>query len=147
MNENISFWLRGEKYNCGDVVMMSDLVDKKTGGNRIAKFNGLNLGDYTFSIIAPNTPFDKTEIVVQDKFLHLCVTGKYITEEEQAAKNVVVFEELKNPKYINGIVEAWAWYIFIMLLAIIFVFPWNLVSWVIASIVFFSWRNKKMHWR
>ena len=125
---------------------MSDAVDKKTGGNRIAKFNGLNLGNYTFSIIAPNTPFDKTEIVVKDKFLHLYVIGKHIAEK-QAVTNVVIAEELRNPKYIDGIVEAWAWYIFIMLLAIIFIFPWNLVSWVIASIVFFSWRNKKMHWR
>lgn len=146
MNENVSFWLRGEKYNCGDVVVMSDAVDKKTGGNRIAKFNGLNLGNYTFSIIAPNTPFDKTEIVVKDKFLHLYVIGKHIVEE-QAVTNVVIAEELRNPKYIDGIVEAWAWYIFIILLAIIFIFPWNLISWVIASIVFFSWRNKKMHWR
>lgn len=146
MNANVSFWLRGEKYNCGDIVMMSEVVDKKTGGNRIAKYNGLNLGNYSFSIIAPNTPFDKTEIIVKDSFKHLFVLGKYNPESLVETTSVVV-EELRDPKHIDGIVEAWAWYIFIMLFAIIFVFPWNIVTWWVATVVFFTWRNRKMHWR
>ena len=46
---------------------------------------------------------------------------------------------------IEGIVSAWMWYVLIMWFALFFQGLENtMVTWVVATLVFFSWRNKKI---
>lgn len=48
-------------------------------------------------------------------------------------------------KYIDGIVSAWIWYIFIMLFALILQGAASVATvWIIATIIFFSWRHNKI---
>lgn len=49
---------------------------------------------------------------------------------------------LKDELNIDGLLIAWVWYIFIMGLAIIF--NGRIGIWILASIVFFNYRNKKL---
>lgn len=49
-------------------------------------------------------------------------------------------------KYVEGIVSAWIWYIAIMFFGLLLQGPINIIlTWLIASIVFFSWRRKKIN--
>lgn len=51
-----------------------------------------------------------------------------------------------NPAYVDGIVEAWVWYILIMIFAV-FVkgIGETLIVWIVATIIFFQWRYKKIN--
>ena len=49
-------------------------------------------------------------------------------------------------EYVNGIVDAWFWYIIIMLCGLFIQGVGNIIIvWIIASTVFFGWRHKKMN--
>lgn len=51
-----------------------------------------------------------------------------------------------NPNYIEGIVSAWIWYILIMIFGLFLKGPiLTITVWTIASIMFFSWRHKKIN--
>lgn len=51
-----------------------------------------------------------------------------------------------DPNYIEGIFSAWIWYILTMVFGFFLKGSINVVStWILASIVFFSWRHKKMN--
>lgn len=48
--------------------------------------------------------------------------------------------------YIEGIASAWIWYILIMIFGLFLKGPINMIgTWILASIIFFSWRHKKMN--
>ena len=49
-----------------------------------------------------------------------------------------------DPKYIDGIVEAWTWYLLAMVAAP-FIKDYTIVVWIFASVVFFTWRNNKIN--
>ena len=50
-----------------------------------------------------------------------------------------------NPNYIEGIVDAWIWYIISMLFSCMLNGFHNVIcAWILASIIFFSWRRKKI---
>lgn len=51
-----------------------------------------------------------------------------------------------NPKYIEGITSGWIWYILIMIFGLFLKGPINMIlTWTVASIIFFSWRYKKIN--
>jgi hypothetical protein len=49
------------------------------------------------------------------------------------------------PKYIEGIVSAWIWYILVMFFAIFLKGAENVImTWGLATFIFFNWRNRKI---
>ena len=152
MYKDISFWLDGKECKCGDYVKLTCFEDEKIGGNRNAKYVGCDLnGDekYVFVIVAPDTSYDGMELRIGHAMLRFYIKEVAIknyaemsikTENKQEED-----EELIDPKYIDGIMEAWACYIFAMLFSTILVFPSNFGGWIISSVVFFKWRHNKIH--
>jgi hypothetical protein len=49
---------------------------------------------------------------------------------------------LKDELNIDGLLIAWIWYIFIMVIGTIF--KGNIAIWIFTSIIFFNYRNKKL---
>lgn len=50
------------------------------------------------------------------------------------------------PKYIDGIVEAWTWYIIVMIFALLIKGASStIILWIIASTIFFTWRYNKIN--
>lgn len=154
MYKDISFWLNGKECKCGDYVKLTSFGDKKNGGNRNAKYIGWDLdGDekYVFVIVAPETNYDGMELRIGHAMLRFYIkkvaikdyTTMLIEMENEQDEDT----ELRDPKYIDGIMEAWACYIFAMLFSTILVFPNNLCGWILSSVVFFKWRHKKIHER
>ena len=43
---------------------------------------------------------------------------------------------------IEGLLLAWMWYIFVMVIA--FIFNSRIAIWILASVIFFDYRNKKL---
>lgn len=83
---------------------------------------------------------------------------KYKISEEQLADCIedisssVTMQQTTNktldPRYIDGIVDAWIWYILIIFFAFFFNGIENkIIAWIVASIVFFNWRNEKINGR
>jgi hypothetical protein len=67
------------------------------------------------------------------------------------AKGVLVAENSNKTldvKYVDGIVEAFTWYIIIMLCAIFIKGIFNVICvWVVASIIFLNWLRNKINGR
>lgn len=59
-------------------------------------------------------------------------------EEERLHPKLTVARELN----IDGMLIAWSWYLFIMLVSVIF--KDCIGIWILASVVFFNYRNKKL---
>ena len=50
------------------------------------------------------------------------------------------------PKYIEGIISAWIWYILIMFFGVLLKGAvTTIIVWTLASIIFFNWRRKKIN--
>lgn len=60
------------------------------------------------------------------------------TKQNIAPKEHTFIDELEN----DGLLIAWVWYIFIMMVAVIFYDRIGL--WILTSIIFFNYRNKKL---
>lgn len=51
-----------------------------------------------------------------------------------------------DPDYVEGMASAWIWYILIMVFGLFLKGPVSVIGiWTLASVVFFSWRHKKMN--
>lgn len=127
---------KGKKYNSGDVIN----ILWYTHGNRNAfKHTGVFLDcdeekdEYRLIIDGTTYSFNK-------KWFNSTVYDKINTSQyENNTKNNATFkDELK----IDGLFIAWVWYVFIMLLAIIF--KDCMAIWIITSVIFFSYRNRKL---
>ena len=64
----------------------------------------------------------------------------------KAQLDIPVQDNRMEPQYIDGIVEAWTWYLLAMFGAPFVKGIGNvIIIWVFASIVFFTWRNNKIN--
>lgn len=89
-----------------------------------------------------------------NKYVYQVGNGKYFVDERTFYKqlvnvtsqvnNIVQLPALKTKKdrNIDGMFLGWLWYIFLMTIS--FIFKDALGLWIIISIVFFSWRAKKI---
>ena len=127
---------KGKKYNSGDVIN----ILWYTHGNRNAhKHTGIFLDcdeekdEYRLIVDGVTYSFNKT------CFYRTVYDKEYVIQSENNTENKVV---IKDELSIDGLFIAWVWYVFIMLLAIIF--KDCIAIWIIASAIFFSYRNRKL---
>lgn len=129
----------GRKYNAGTVIVIQQfniyscsLCDTKA----IFQYYDTDKNMYAFKID------NKTEFCSEQDFKKL-FRG--------------IYEEICNPKFccsqpkewsfkreleIEGVLLAWIWYVFIMAVALIF--NDRIGIWILTSVVFFSYRNRKL---
>ena len=87
-----------------------------------------------------------------DKWVDYCMTQEelqlYIEKIEQASYINDLEDDTTNihPSHIEGIVNAWIWYIIIMIFAVFIKgIASTIIIWIISSCVFWSWRKNKMN--
>lgn len=85
----------------------------------------------------PKSMFDNILLGVTNQLDTSCIS---VPQEQynQKNKNPPLEKELN----VDGLLIAWIWYIFIMIIATIF--NGNIVIWMVVSVVFFRYRNKKL---
>lgn len=134
------FCFKGKLYGKGAVVEVYEeekenfkfnsilIFEKYDEANKICHFHSLH--DYWEKHIIP---VEQLENVIFN------VVPAYGSGTKRNSKKI-------QEKYIEGIVSAWIWYLLIMFLAIFLNGLGNVIlTWLTASIVFFSWRHKKMN--
>lgn len=74
-----------------------------------------------------------------EEYIKEIVEAQIITEETPFTYKV-------DPNYVDGIASAWIWYIIVMFFGLFLQGTASVITvWVLASIIFFSWRRKKMN--
>lgn len=130
---------KGEKYNSGDVMQ---IVWYTQGCKKAHNYTGVFLDcdedkdEYRFIVDGQTYCFNKT------CFCKIIKSHSSSEEKNDCAekneKQTKFFDELN----IDGMLIAWIWYIFIMVIASIFYA--RIGIWTLASVVFFKYRNKKI---
>lgn len=130
---------KGKRYNSGDTI---NILWHTNGYRNAHKYTGTFLDcdkekeEYRFIVDGITYCFNKTCFyqTVCDKE-DLNNTNDYIKYEP---KKITFKDELN----IDGMFVAWMWYIFIML--IVTIFKGNICFWILTSVVFFNYRNRKL---
>ena len=145
------FIYNGIQYNEGTRLIMTDRRSlNKT--NSLATFNGFDTdtGKYHISICCRDEELSQEEF---DKLYQGVWDGCYgliKPTPESIPKHKLTIQQCPPQKKftfqdelsIDGLLIAWIWYVFIMAVAVIFYD--RIGIWILTSIVFFSYRNKKL---
>ena len=124
------FVVNGKKYYTGTVFIVKDLCANQVKASFVCYDTDYHVYVYKIGNCMSRTPdqwFEKLFICVTDKVdekVHLPIT------------------KTKKDRNIDGLVLGWIWYIFLMSLSAIFKDAIGL--WILISIVFFTWRAKKI---
>ena len=127
---------KGKVYRSGDVM---DIWWYTNGYKNVNKHTGIFIDcdeendKYRFSVDGMTYCFNK-----------VCFyrTIRNETVQESNARNNERSSTFKDELNIDGLFISWMWYIFIMVVAVIF--KDCIGIWILASIVFFNYRNKKL---
>lgn len=93
--------------------------------------------EYTFEIWGQT--FTYPQEIFEHKFVEIYDPNKVKAPKAQPQPKQHTFsDELK----IDGLAVAWVWYVFIMAVAVIFYD--RIGIWILASIIFFNYRSKKL---
>lgn len=137
MNKTSPFIFNGKIYYVGTIVKIKKEYHNNVGFHTVLKFVGYITEEnaYCFSSL-------------QNKFEIYKISADYISKYiENILENVAIEENDKraDPKYIEGIVSAWIWYILVMFIAIFAKDPVNsIMLCVVSTFIFFIWRHKKI---
>ena len=137
MNKDIPFIFNGKKYYTGTIIETNEDLRQFINSNLKLQYIGYKTKEKTYYF---SSVYDIWKI--------------YKVPKEQLSryiKNVLYEGEIKNvnymiePKYIEGIVSAWIWYILIMFFAFFFnKITYVIITWCLATFIFFNWRSKKI---
>lgn len=132
------FVYNGERYNTGDVIIIKFFnykTRKMYNTKAIFLYYDTDEEEYVVEIYGNEYSYTK------DRFYKsLCdLEAVHTSKEARAAPTYHTFaDELK----IDNLLIAWIWYIFIMAVAVIFYD--RIGIWILASVVFFDYRNTKL---
>ena len=132
------FMYGGVKYYTGTIIQVREDHRELFRYRSMVEFVKCDdIGMYCFSLLEGVWPLYK----LSEEQLHACI------EQVLHAKRDIPGQSTKmEPKYIDGIVEAWTWYLLAMLAAPFVKGIGNvIVIWIFSSIVFFTWRNNKIN--
>lgn len=137
MNKENPFIFNDRPYYVGTIVSINEAWKHKVGFNSILKFVWYNSDEdaYCFTTLQ-----DNWNIYKLSNEQILMYVESILNDNKMEVKNQDI-----NPQYIDGIVSAWIWYILIMLFAVFLQGVTNVILvWVIATIIFFNWRQNKI---
>jgi hypothetical protein len=140
MNKNY-FHFNGNQYYTGTVVAIKEEAKQHVGFCSMLKFVDYNIENDLCNFVSLYDTWHSYTLTDEQLKLYIEYVAKaYVatTRYEQTHK--------VEPKYIDGIVSAWIWYILIMIFALFLKGIENVIGlWSLASIVFWSWRCNKMN--
>jgi hypothetical protein len=133
------FVYNNEKYNSGTTIVLrvfSCASRSLCDTNATFLYFDTETNKYVVDIYGRTHEY--TEEIFYNMLRRIPVERNNIIKEDHAQKTHTAKDELN----IDGLLIAWMWYIFIM--AIAFIFYDRIGLWILTSIVFFSYRNKKL---
>ena len=134
MNNTVSFIFNGQTYYVGTIVQVKEEWKQNFKFSSILKFTGYNIDEHVYCFTTLQDIW--TIYKLSEEQIQL-----YISHILQYGENKIESNEI-DPKYIDNIVSAWIWYIFLM--GITLIFNGSLAYWTVISIIFFMHRNKKL---
>ena len=138
-NERRYFVFNGEQYYTGTVIrlkvydnMARQYLEKDVTFFYVLDDNRYVVGGSNTSMVLSTTDFFNALVKVVN------IPSPTLKSCENTHRRLTFIEELG----IEGMLAAWIWYIFIMLVAVIF----NdcIIIWISASLIFFNYRNRKI---
>ena len=135
------FVYNDKRYYAGTIIILSrcDIYSRRVCDTK-AKFLWYDseLKKYSVEIYGKEYIYDKESF--NEDFIRIDEPKKTVTtmQGEIKAKSHTFSDELN----IDGLLIAWIWYIFIMMVGIIFYA--RIGIWILASIIFFEYRDKKL---
>lgn len=137
MNKKNSFIFNGKVYYIGTIIKINEDYKKYFGFNSRLKFSGYIIQENACCFTSLYNALDVYKISNKDIMKYT----EGIVEEVVMDTSVTTID----PKYIDGIVSAWIWYIIAMFFSLAFknIFD-TLLVWTVSTLIFFNWRNKKI---
>lgn len=130
---------KGKRYNSGDTI---DILWHTCGSLNSYKHTGTFIDcdeekdEYRFSVDGITYNFNKV------CFYQIMYNKTANNNTQPIVSNTSNKPTFKDELKIDSLLIAWIWYVFIMALAVIF--KDCVLIWVLASVIFFSYRNKKI---
>ena len=137
MNQTNLFIFNGSIYYPGTIVKIKEEYRQFVGFSAVLKFTGYIVEEkvYCFSSL-------------YDVWGVYKMSSKQISEYVEAVLSEGTIEDKskrRDPRYIDGIVSAWIWYIFAMLFFSLAKDPADvIIGWGLATFIFFRWRHNKI---
>lgn len=134
------FIYNGEKYPSGTIIKINSMGTKIE--DAVFLYYKTDINKYFVQVgscthICPKKLFDAILVEVTDKInTNVLNNYRYPTETRNVSRT------FKDELEIDGMLNAWIWYVVIMLVATIF--NDRIGIWIFASIVFFTYRRKKL---
>lgn len=130
---------KGKRYNSGDTI---DILWYTCGYQIARNYKGTFIdcdekkNEYRFVVDGKMYCFNKA------CFYRIIKDNTTINKGENYIDATPKKKTFKNELNIDGVLIAWIWYIFIMAIAVIF--KGCFAIWIVASIIFFSYRHNKL---
>lgn len=126
----------GQQYNAGDLVSFK-FFDYRVGKSyeTKAKFLYYNTETKEYFVEVYGKEYSYTENLF---YKNMCSTTSPRAPDANANNKRTCSDELN----IDGLLIAWIWYVFIMAVGVIFYD--RIGIWILASVIFFNYRNKKL---
>lgn len=133
------FIYNGRQYNSGTVIVIrwfSYLSRSVCDTN--AKFLYFDTDTNRYSVEIYGKTYEYTTEEFYRDFRRIYVKQNNVTKMQVEPKEHTFSDELN----IDGLLIAWIWYVFVMAVAVIFYD--RIGIWIVASIMFFNYRNRKL---
>jgi hypothetical protein len=137
MNKTAPFIFNDKHYYAGTVVKIKEEWKQCLGFNSMLQFTGYMVEEklYYFTALHDNWEIYRLSKDEMYKYIECVLKVGVIKENDRRVE----------PKYIEGIVSAWIWYILAMIFAIFLKGAENVImTWGLATFIFFNWRNRKI---
>ena len=137
VNQTDLFIFNHAHYYIGTIVKIKREYQHTCRFNSTLKFTGYIISENVYCFSSIHNPWDVYRLSREQIDLYI----------DEIIKSGVGVDNQKtmDPKYIDGILSAWIWYIFIMVFAICFNGIENVIlTWCAATFIFFNWRHKKI---
>ena len=128
---------KGVRYNSGDKIHILWYTD---GHRNVRNYTGIFVDcdeekdEYRFTVDGILYRFNKT-------CFYQTIRNEPVQMSTQVKKEPLK-ATFKNELCIDGLLIAWMWYVFIMAIAVIFYD--RIGIWILASVIFFNYRKKKL---
>jgi hypothetical protein len=126
-------------YYAGTVVKIRDGAEKHVGFCSMLTFIGYNTDNNLYIFQSFYDIWKRYEITEKQLEEYIEYVAKAYCASTQNEKKEM------DPKYVDGIVSAWIWYVLIMFFAFFVKGIENVILiWIAASVAFWGWRHKKI---
>jgi hypothetical protein len=137
MNKDVPFIFNGKNYYTGTIIEIKEELQQHVNFSLKLQYIGYITEKKTYYF---SSLYDNWQVYNIPKE-QLCMYIKNILYEGKIENK----NQTLDPKYIDGIVSAWIWYILIMFFSLFFRGVENIIiTWCVATFIFFSWRSKKI---